>query len=113
MNVLGCAAMKVIEAHIISVAEPELPGAATVGGLWTCINSALFKSSTLKIVISGAVAAAAWNVFFLLGAGPRAYPSRMEPESAPGSWSPGAGGVQSSGGSAILNIIINCVLPIF
>ena len=76
MNVLGCAAMKVIEAHIISVAEPELPGAATVGWLWTCINSALFKSSTLKIVISGAVAAAAWNVFFCLEPDPE--PTQVE-----------------------------------
>ena len=45
-------------------------------------------------------AGAAWSRLFLPGAG--ADPSRLEPESAPGPWPPGAGAgaAQKSGGSA-------------
>ena len=41
--------------------------------------------------------------FFLPGARAGADPSRLEPESAPGPWPPGAGAAQKSGGSATLS----------
>ena len=45
-------------------------------------------------------AGAALSHLFLPGAG--ADPSRLEPESAPGPWRPGAGAAQKSGSSATL-----------